>query len=359
VSVAAPGLEFEGLLRRPGGFVLDARFHAPPGVTALFGPSGSGKSTVLAIVSGLLRPDSGRVRVGGSVLLDTERGICLQPEARGIGLVPQDGQLFPHLTVQANLEYGLRRRPRRHLDPSAVIEILELGPLLRRSPATLSGGEKQRTALGRAVLRGPDLLLMDEPVAALDEHIKDRILTHLEKVFREWRIPTLFVSHDQADVRRMAEHVVVIEDGRVMDAGAAPGALDRALTGRMKSQSGPVNVLRLDAVRREAGHVEGGIGSQRLHVPGAWIPDPGPIHVQFEAKDVSLARAEVPGISIRNQLHGTVEDIIELEDRVYVRVDVGQPLWAEVTGEAVRELALGRGSAVTCLVKTSALRGMR
>src|SRR5262249_52865156 len=183
--------------RSPSGFVLDARFEAGDGTTALFGPSGSGKSTVLGLVAGILRPQSGVIRLADRVLVDTAAGVCLPPERRRLGLVFQDHLLFPHLTVAQNLRYGQRRRPARRIDFSRGVDILEVGGLLDRSPATLSGGQRQRVALGRALLRGPELLLMDEPLTALDEKLKERILTYLERAVGEWHIPTLFVSHDQ------------------------------------------------------------------------------------------------------------------------------------------------------------------
>src|SRR6185503_7433666 len=166
---AVGGLIFDCRHRYPAGFELEARFEAGAGVTALFGPSGSGKSTVLSIIAGMRRPDAGTVRLGDRVLFDAARGICLPPEKRGIGFVFQDLLLFPHLTVEANLRFGARRRPTRAIPFERVVEVLELGALLRRHPHTLSGGERQRTALGRAILRGPELLLLDEPLTALDE----------------------------------------------------------------------------------------------------------------------------------------------------------------------------------------------
>jgi molybdate transport system ATP-binding protein len=214
-------LRFDCRHRYASGFELDAAFDAPGGVTALFGRSGSGKSTALALIAGLLRPVRGYVRLGDRVLLDTAAGVRLPPEERRVGLVFQDHLLFPHLTVRANLEYGLRRRPARRVDFQRVVDILEIGDVLPRYPATLSGGQRQRVALGRALLRGPELLLLDEPLTALDLGLKDRILLYLERALAEYRLPTVFVSHDRADVLRIAERVVVLKAGRVVAAGPA------------------------------------------------------------------------------------------------------------------------------------------
>ncbi|PYV15814.1 MAG: molybdenum ABC transporter ATP-binding protein [Acidobacteria bacterium] len=209
-------LSFRCQHRYPSSFVLDAEFDTEEGVTALFGPSGSGKSTVLALIAGILRPQMGLIRLGDRVLLDTARGIDVPPEQRQVALVFQDHLLFPHLSVEGNLRFGLKRRPARFIDLKRVVEVLELRGLLRRSPQTLSGGERQRVALGRALLRGPELLLMDEPLAALDASLKSRILDYLGQSFAEWRIPTVFVSHDVSDTRRIATHIVALDFGKIV-----------------------------------------------------------------------------------------------------------------------------------------------
>jgi molybdate transport system ATP-binding protein len=207
----------------PGGFSLDAAFETSAQVTALSGPSGSGKTSVLYMIAGLVRPQSGAIRFGERVWLDTDLGIHLKAERRHVGFVFQDHLLFPHLNVQRNLMYGRRRRRGRlvAIEPSRVIEVLELGDLLARYPRNLSGGEKQRVALGRSLLSGPELLLMDEPLAALDAELKDRILTYLERVVEEWHVPTIYVSHSLAEVRRLADRVIVLEQGRVGISGPA------------------------------------------------------------------------------------------------------------------------------------------
>ena len=217
--------------RYPGGFRLDADFELGEGVTALSGPSGSGKSTVLAIIAGVLRPDRGLVRVGDRALLDTVRGVDVPPEKRRIAIVFQDHLLFPHLSVEGNLRFGLKRGARRAVDFGRVADVLELHGMLHRSPQTLSGGERQRVALGRALLRGPELLLLDEPLAALDAKLKDQILRYLSQSFAEWRIPTLLVSHDTADTRRIASRIIAMDSGlvaRIGESEARDAGLPRA-----------------------------------------------------------------------------------------------------------------------------------
>lgn len=216
-------LEFHCRLRYPSGFQLDAAFSTAGPVTALFGPSGSGKTSILSMIAGLRRPDGGMIRLGSRVLFDSAAGINQRPEARGIGYVFQDQLLFPHMSVRRNLLYGWRRRSlqARSVPLERVTRVLELQGVLERLPHTLSGGQRQRVALGRALLCGPELLLLDEPVASLDEPLKQRVLDYVEQILQEWRIPTLYVTHDAGEVKRFAQQVVVLEHGRVTSAGAA------------------------------------------------------------------------------------------------------------------------------------------
>jgi molybdate transport system ATP-binding protein len=210
-------LTFDCRLRYASGFELSARFDADAGVTALVGPSGSGKTTILSLIAGVLRPDAGVIRLGEHTLVDTSARVWLPPEKRRIGMVFQDHLLFPHLSVRQNLLFGHGRKGARPMSLARVAEVLELNALLDRQPDQLSGGQRQRVALGRALLRGPDLLLMDEPLAALDAGLKDRVLTYLERALAEWHVPTLLVSHDEEDVRRLAGQVIVVRAGRAIN----------------------------------------------------------------------------------------------------------------------------------------------
>jgi len=348
-------LHFDCRLRYEGGFELDARFEAGTGVTALFGPSGGGKSSILGLLAGTLRPSEGVIRLADRTLVDTGAGVFLAPERRRIGVVFQDHLLFPHLTVRQNLLFGHGRRSARPMSLARVAEVLEIGALLERRRGPLSGGQRQRVSLGRALLRGPELLLMDEPLAALDEALKGRILTYLGRAVAEWHIPTLFVSHDQADVRRLADRVVVVEGGKVVAAGPTAEALDRAVLTGLKEAVGPVNLLRVTDLRLAGGHWEGRVGGQVLHLPPAVFPEGGSALVQFLPHDIVLSRDPVPGLSARNRLRGVVREVFQAGGRVFVGLDVGQFLWAQVTPEAVRDLDLRPGEAIPCLVKTSAM----
>jgi molybdate transport system ATP-binding protein len=203
--------------RYPSGFAIDVAFEAKDGVTALCGPSGGGKSTLLHLIAGILQPSDGFIRLGERTLVDTKTRITLAPEQRHVGIVFQDYLLFPHMTVRSNLLFGAHRRDGRRMSMDKVVEVLELGDLLKRFPSALSGGQRQRVAIGRALLRGPELLLLDEPVAALDDELKKRVLTYLKRLFEEWRVPTLFVSHERNDVNRLADQAISIQSGRVVE----------------------------------------------------------------------------------------------------------------------------------------------
>jgi molybdate transport system ATP-binding protein len=342
--------------RFSSGFELDARFEADSGVTALFGPSGAGKSTCLSVIAGVLRPQAGRVTLGETVLLDVGQNIFLPPEDRQVGVIFQEHRLFPHLTVAENLRFGQRRQKKSPIHFDKLIEILELGELLDRYPRRLSGGQQQRVALGRGILRSPAMLLMDEPLTALDQVLKERILVYLERALAQWQIPTLFVSHDQADVRRLAQRVVVLEAGKVVDAGPAITTLDAAVTTKMRSRPGPLNLVRVNEVRQIDGHWEGQVGQHPIRLPMAVGAVKPPIYVQFLPSDVTLSRTHVEGLSVRNQLPGRVRELVSFADRLFVAVEVGVLLWAEITPDSARELDLVMDAAVTCLIKTTAVK---
>lgn len=216
--------------RKQGDFSLDVSFEGgESGVTALYGPSGAGKTSVINMVAGLLRPDSGRIVVNGFCLFDSARGIDLPPEKRRIGYVFQDGRLLPHLSVRGNLTYGMHRTPvnRRFVHFDQVVDLLGIDQLLHRRPARLSGGEKQRVAIGRALLTSPTMLLMDEPLASLDAARKAEVLPFIMRLGREFDIPILYVSHAMDELLNLATHMVMMLDGRVAAYGPLPEILSR------------------------------------------------------------------------------------------------------------------------------------
>ena len=204
------------------GFMVNAAFEAEGRCTVLFGPSGSGKTSVLSMIAGVLNPRKGAIEVNDDVVLDTSKGICVKPEHRGVGYVFQDPNLFPHLTVAQNLEFGCKwRRPQsKSIDLKRIIEVLEIEHLLQRHPGGLSGGEKQRVAMGRALASGPRLLLMDEPVAHLDSELRIKVLDYLQRSLHEWDVPVIYVTHSREEANLLADSVKFMNDGRMVIAEA-------------------------------------------------------------------------------------------------------------------------------------------
>ncbi|MEY4697795.1 MAG: molybdenum transporter ATP-binding protein [Pseudomonadota bacterium] len=343
------------LAHRFAGFALDVDFAAPPGVTALFGRSGAGKSTVINAVAGLMRPDAGRITLEGRVLFDAAAGIDLPVHRRGLGVVFQEARLFPHLTVRQNLTYAafVRRRAVRDLD--RVVEMLGLGALLARRPGALSGGEKSRVALGRALLAEPALLLMDEPLAALDEARKAEILPYIERLRDETRVPILYVSHALAEVARLATTLVVMEAGRVVRAGPAPDVLadPAAAMSLGLRDAGAVLTARI------AAHEGDGLTRLETAAGPIWLPRvagaPGDVlRVRIAAQDVMLSRARPEGLSALNILPGRVSAVRMGEGPgALVQVALGEEhLLARITRRSAEALALEPGVAVHAVVKT-------
>lgn len=345
-------------LKYASGFQLEAAFETRSLVTSLFGPSGSGKTTLLYAIAGLLPAARGTIRLGDTVLADTSSGVFLAPERRRVGLVFQDYLLFPHLSVEGNLRFG-HRPGSSGPTLEKVAQVLELDSLLARRPGALSGGQKQRVALGRALLAAPRLLLLDEPFASLDEALRSRLLDYLERVVDEWRIPTIYVSHNQLEVRRLAERVIVLDAGRVVAEGPTSEILSAPTMLSKSGDAAPINLVHVRSIRLEGGEWIGKLGGQEIALP---VPDaaaPGKVTealVSFPPHAVGLALASPEGQSVRNRLGGVVRQVIPLTGRVMVGVDVGELIWSEITESARAELGLGVGSTVICLVKTRSLR---
>ncbi len=336
------------------GFELDLEFTTDHDCTVIFGPSGSGKTSILSMIAGVLLPDSGKIVLGDRVLFDSVQGICLPPEQRGVGFVFQDPLLFPHKTVLGNLEFGQRhrKRPQFSVDLDRVASVLEIEPLLTRMPDTLSGGEQQRVALGRALASGPQLLLMDEPVSSLDESLKLRVLGYLDRVIEEWKIPVLYVTHSHAEVRRIARHVLLIERGRLIAKGDVQDVFLRDEALGPAAVEARLNLLRIDKVTQEADTVYAWIGQRRLMVsPQSSPADEGNQFIQFSPADVLVSRQAVGGTSARNAIHGTIRRMVPVGHSVLLAIDVGQIMWAALTEQATRELEVEMGSEVECLIK--------
>jgi len=342
------------LRHRTGAFELDIAFEAESGVTALFGPSGAGKSSIVSAIAGLLRPDFGRITLGGRVLLDTATNLFVPAQARRTAVVFQDSRLFPHMSVGDNLLFGWRRAEAKADTATIahVVELLGLGGMLDRRPRGLSGGEKSRVALGRALLASPDMLLLDEPLASLDAARRDEILPYLEKLAREAKLPMLYVSHSVEEVARLADRIVVLSDGRVK----AQGSVFDLLT----DVDAIAGVPPLGAVFEAtvAGH--GADGLSLLAFNGGVLavaklkrPLGARLRVRLRAEDIMLAREEPQSISANNVLPCTVVAVHEGGDMADVQLYCGATrLAARITAASRARLGLEPDVAVFAIVKS-------
>ncbi len=345
---------------RLGAFGLDAAFTSERGVTALFGRSGSGKTSVIRIIAGLTRPTEGRVLLDGQALTDTTKSIFIPRHQRRFGYVFQEARLFPHLSVQANLAYGRWFAPKstRADNFDRVVELLGIGQLLARSPSKLSGGEKQRVAIGRALVSAPRLLLMDEPLAALDEARKAEILPYLERLRDEMDIPIVYVSHSVAEVARLANQVVVMRDGKVEAAGPTTEVLSRSsLLPEDRKEAGVVLEGTVESVD-PANHIATLLLSAgRIFVPGVSPAIGRPVRIRIPARDVMLAIRKPEGLSALNILEGKIAQISPVEDgTVEIRLDcAGDAVLSRITALSCERLGLRRGMPAFAVIKTVAL----
>lgn len=342
--------------QRLGDFALDVDFTAPDGLTVLFGRSGSGKTSVMNAVAGLSRPEAGRISLGARVLFDAEARMNLPPHKRRIGTVFQDARLFPHLTVRQNLLYGQWFAPKgvAKAEFGRVVEMLGIGALLERRPGALSGGEKSRVAIGRALLSGPELILADEPLAALDEARKAEILPYFERLRDVAGVPVLYVSHSASEVARLATTVVVLDGGRVQRQGTAAEVLgDTAVLPTGAREAGAV--LEARVVRHHAdGLSELDAGGVPLFLPQIAAEPGARVRVRIAAHDVMLARVRPEGLSALNMLPGVVREIRTGEGpgaMVALETPAGRVL-ARVTRRSALALGLAEGVEAVAVVKT-------
>jgi molybdate transport system ATP-binding protein len=345
-----------------GEFRLDLRFEGPSdGVTALFGASGAGKTSALALLAGMLRPQQGRIVLDGRVLLDVAAGCDVPMEERRIGWVFQDGRLFPHLTVAANLDYGARRvrggGQAARIDRGQVIDVLGIAGLLGRRPRELSGGERQRVALGRALLARPALLLLDEPLAALDTPRRTEILEFIERVKREFRVPMVYVTHSIAEVVRLADHLVLLEHGMALAAGTVHELFGRADVPLLAGRADAGALIEGEVVSCEHGAALVRAGEELVSVSTPALPAGSRLRAFVLASDVILASERPRRLSVRNVFECRVGAVAPQPDgSMLVELDCrGMRLLAAVTSEAALEMQLGAGAQVFALVKSVAI----
>lgn len=340
-----------------GGFRLRTRFAADGRIIGVFGRSGAGKTTLLNAVAGIIRPVRGHIRIDGETLFDHGAGVDLPIPDRHIGFVFQDNLLFPHLSVEANLLYGhrLRRRDEHFIEPRPVIELLGLGHLLGRRPGSLSGGEKQRVGLGRALLAQPRLLLLDEPLSSLDGPRRREIVSYVERLRDTFRVPMLYVSHSVPEIARLADTVVLLSDGECLATGPVEEVLGRMdlkpYTGRFEAGA----LIEASVCAHDAGDQ-----LTKLEFPGGELVVPqleaapgDRVRVRIRARDVALALDRPANISTLNVLRARVMAIREETGPIVeVQMTVGASLLlARITQRSRRELGIHVGQDVHALIK--------
>lgn len=310
---------------------------------ALVGPSGAGKSTVLRAIAGLVRPEAGRIELGSDVLFDASSGVDQPPESRRVGLVFQEYALFPHMSVEENVAYGGKDRVKELLDRFAITH------LARAQPAQLSGGERQRVGLARALARGPRVVLLDEPLSALDAHTRAAVRAELQELLRDLDLPTLLVTHDFEDAAALARRVGVIVDGRILQIGTVQELVEAPVDPFVASFTGG------NLVRGEARPAPNGLTEVRLEDGTVFFSADeaaGHVGVVVYPWEVALSRGSVDGSAL-NSVVGEITSLVALGNRVRVRVG---PLVAEVTAESADHLSLERGETVVATFKATATR---
>jgi len=340
-----------------GDFLLRLKTEVSGERIGIFGQSGSGKSTLVHLISGLLQPDRGEIFLNDECLFSTEKGVNLSPERRRIAIVFQQAMLFPHLSVKANLLYGYKRcrTENRRIKPEALIAILKLQPLLERGVANLSGGEKQRVALGRAILANPRLLLMDEPLSALDDTLRFQIIPYLKSVSEEFTIPYLFISHSIIEMQLMTDRILMIKNGQI----AEPTTPDQLARNSMaQNQKGYLNLLHLADPTENNGLYAYPWGQNTL-----LISDGEPTKqslFELSSREIILFKKHPEAISARNLLECRVTEMFVSEGRRGVVLSVGgEKLVAEIVRSAAEELEITIGSTLFAAIKASSFRKLR
>jgi molybdate transport system ATP-binding protein len=341
-------------------FSLDVEFDVPPGFTILFGASGSGKTTTLRSISGIVRPDTGRIAIDDEVLFDSSERIDLPIRKRGVGYVFQDLALFPHLTALANIEFGMSKVSSgdRRLRAESMMEALRISHTAGRKPREISGGEAQRVALARALASQPRMLLLDEPLSAIDEATKRGIISDLKSINRELRLPIIYVTHSRQEAVSLGERVIVYEQGRVVAFGEPISVFGTPITASVARLTGVENIFAAQVIRKseDAGimtvEVSDATGSCHVDVPFGNEALGEHVTIAVPSGDILLATEEPRSTSLRNRMHGKITAIEEELNRTVVRVNAGITWSASVTRQAVSELELAKGQQVWLAFKT-------
>ncbi len=344
-------------LQRTGKFELRVDVTVPAqGVTAIFGVSGAGKTTLINAIAGLTQPDPGRIVLNGRVLYDSALGIVLPACQRRVGYVFQEARLFLHYRVRGNLRYGMDRRKRDQFD--MLVDLLGIESLLDRFPHSLSGGEKQRVAIGRALLTSPEILLMDEPLAALDLPRKRELLPYLQKLARQVNVPILYVSHSLDEILQLADNLLVLERGQVNAFGPLATVWNNAVMRPWLPLTERSTVLYVRVARQHSHYRMTGLslGEHMVWVTRIDLPVHTPLRIRIDSRDIFLSLHLPVNSSVRNVFPAQVEALLEIDHQIEVRLRIGQhQLWAQITHWACDELKIKPGIWLFALIKSVSL----
>ncbi|MCW3807982.1 molybdenum ABC transporter ATP-binding protein [Plebeiibacterium marinum] len=333
------------------------------GITGIFGPSGSGKTSLLQCISGLARPKEGYISVGGRILFDSVKNINIPVSERNVGYVFQEGRLFPHMSVEKNLRYGIKKQAIGKISYEEVIDLLGLRHILKSKPHQISGGERQRTALGRTLLSSPDILLLDEPFSAVDMSLRSQILPFIIRIQKLIQIPMLVVSHDIPDLLKLTNRLCIIKNGSCIGHGEYYDLLKDPSVSNIFGSGSIVNSIDMRVLHTNP--------QSRLTIVG-WKQDGQEILITcdkskgdykegqklkifIDADDIALSTEKTNNISIQNQVYGTVTDIIPKGATLLVVIDAGFKLVVEITLDSLSRMGIGTGSKIWCLFKSVAI----
>ncbi len=344
-------------------FDLAINEQFPVGITGIFGPSGAGKSSMLHAISGLVKPDKGRISINERILFDTEKQINVPIDKRNIGYLFQEGRLFPHMSVERNLKYGIKAKTNSVVNFDEVVHLLNLEHLLPSRPATISGGERQRTALGRSLLSSPDILLLDEPFSAVDTNLRKQILPFIIRIQKTVQLPILVVSHDLPDLLKLSGNLCLIKNGECAGHNEYYELLRSPEAAEMIKSNVLVNTINMEVIHQIPGN--------KLTML-RWADDSREVIIKcdqknkiysegenvsafIDADDIALSTQRLDHLSIQNQIKGTITDIIQQNAAELCVVDVGFKLVVKITEDSLKRMDLSKGSIVWCLFKSVAI----
>ncbi|RZT95538.1 molybdate transport system ATP-binding protein [Ancylomarina subtilis] len=345
-------------------FTLDMKANFSDGITGIFGASGAGKSSLLQLIAGLERLDEGQIAIGNDILDDSETKTFTPSHKRKIGYVFQEGRLFPHMNVHQNLLFATRyiKKDKQQISLEEVVQLLEIDTLLTKFPKQLSGGEKQRVAIGRSLLSSPRLLLMDEPFSALDASLRRQIIPYLIKINQKLKLPILVVSHDLPDLLNLSQKLLLVKDGQIIAQGNYLDLIEQDLLIDIMEESGLNNMIPFKIEHIDTDYFElskttpKGIIKIKRNKQLQHFEKGDEINVSLRPEDIAIALNQIKNVSIRNQLEGTILQIIKHGNQTYCLVDVGFKLLVTITETSRQSLKLFQGEKVWCLFKSMALK---